>query len=606
MASWLSVLAERTEAAPDQRAARWPRVRWLVPAGYLIAALALTSLLWVDPMGRVPTTSSGTAGISNDVYLTAWSLRYVASAFAHGHLPALVTTALNWPHGVNLMWNTSVLLPAAVLTPVTLLAGPTLSLGILLVAGFAGSATAMFWVARQWGASAGAAALAGAVYGFSPAMRVAAQAHFHLQLAFLPPLIIHFLLRLVTGRGRVVRTGLWLGLLVTAQFFIAEELLVDTVLAGVIVLLALALSRPAAVPARLAGTGIGLVVGAAVAGVLCGAPLYVQLHGPLTETGSPWHVFRYGNQPADFVTAPPSMVLHGAGFTGYLTDSGQRLVEYFGYLGWPMLTVLILATAVFWRDLRIRLAGVTFLALELLSVGGHQVRIGPWHLRAELLPWYWLRQLPVLGQVLPNRLSLLADGAAAVVLGLAAGRILAVARARRDWRRPVIVAAAMAALAAAIVPVLPALVQAAPVPAVPAGWQQVIAGLHLRPGASVLVLPLDGALSMEIQAVTGERISVVGGYCITPDPAGHAASCDTHATLTRDQQTTQLRLTKLAAGVLIKPSRKTFASAIAAWRPDAVITTVGGNSPLGHYLLGFFGKPTAHRYGILGWRLSSG
>jgi hypothetical protein len=601
------VLAAPAEATPELHVPRWPRARWLVPACYLVAAIALTWFLWPDPASRAPTTTSGTAGISNDVYLTTWSLRYVATALQHGHLPALVTTALNWPQGANLMWNTSILLPAIVLTPVTLLAGPTLSLSIMLVLGFAGSAAAMFWVARQWGASVGAAALAGACYGFSPAMRVAAEAHYHLQLAFLPPLIIHLVLRLVTGRAagwaRVIRTGIWLGLLVAAQFFIAEELLVDTALAGVIVVLVLAASRPAAVRRRIIRASAGLATAAVLALALCSRALDVQLRGPLTETGSPWHVWRYGNQPADFVTAPAGMLLHGSGFTAYLSASGQRLVEYFGYLGWPMLILLILLTAAFWRDLAIRIAGLSFVLLELLSIGGHRVTVGPWHIQASVLPWYWLRHLPVLGEVLPNRLSLLADGAAAVVLALAADRIWAAVRDRQDWQRPAITVAAAAVLIAALVPVLPAAMQTAQVQAPPPGWQQVVAGLHLRPGAAVLVLPLDGALTMELQAVTGERISVVGGYCIAPDPAGHAASCETQATLTRDQQTTQLRLSSLAAGEMIKPSPTTFGSAIKAWRPAAVITTLGGNSDLGRFLLGYFGKPTAHRYAVMGWRL---
>ena len=41
--------------------------------------------------------------------LMAWFIRYAADAVAHGHLPALVTTALNAPHGINLMLNNSML-----------------------------------------------------------------------------------------------------------------------------------------------------------------------------------------------------------------------------------------------------------------------------------------------------------------------------------------------------------------------------------------------------------------------------------------------------------------------------------------------------------------
>ena len=68
--------------------------------------------------------------------------------------------------------------------------------------------------------------------------------HYHLQFAVLPPLIVDAVARLVTGRGRGVRTGLWLGLLCAAQLFIGEELLVYTAVASLILVVALALSRP--------------------------------------------------------------------------------------------------------------------------------------------------------------------------------------------------------------------------------------------------------------------------------------------------------------------------------------------------------------------------
>jgi hypothetical protein len=602
MVSRLSVLVHPARSADERPARRSLSVSWLVIFCYLLAAFVVTWHIWPDPAGRVPTTS-GPAGISNDVYLSAWSLRYVATALAHGHLPALTTTALNWPQGVNLMWNTSLLLPAVILTPVTLVAGPTVSLSILLVVGFAGSAAAMYFVLRRWGASYVASGLAGAFYGFSPAMRIAAEAHYHLQLAILPPLIIDAVLRLVTRRGRPVRTGIVLGLMVAAQLFTAEELLFETVLAALIIIVALAASKPAAIRAALKPTAAGLGIAVAIAGAICGYALYVQLHGPLTETGSPWHVNRYGNQPADFVAAPTSVLVHGSHFLSYLIASGQREVEYFGYLGWPLLVLPVLITIVFWRDLRIRIAGVAFAVLELLSIGGHPINIGPWHIHARALPWYWLQGLPVFNQSLPNRLSLLADGAAAALLAFAADRIWTALRATHGWRKPALTALAAAAVVAAIVPVLPAPVQAPAAPKVSASWADVMKHLHLKPGAAVLVLPLDGALTMELQAISAENISVVGGYCIAPDPTGYAAPCETGKILTSYQQTAQLRYTKLAAGRHDYPSSKTTALAILAWRPAAVITTVGGKNLLGRYLLHFFGRPTAHNRAVLGWRI---
>ena len=107
---------------------------WLVAACYLLGALVLTWRLWIDPAGRVQ------AGDPHDVDLFAWYMRYAATAVSHGRLPALITTVLNAPQGISLMWNTSLLLPGVLLTPVTLLAGPQVSLTVALTLGFAGSA----------------------------------------------------------------------------------------------------------------------------------------------------------------------------------------------------------------------------------------------------------------------------------------------------------------------------------------------------------------------------------------------------------------------------------------------------------------------------------
>ena len=163
--------------------------------GYLLAAYALTWRLWADPGARMVSGNPG------DVNLVAWFMRHSATAISHGRLPALVTTGLNAPQGISLMWNASMLLPGVLLAPVTLLAGPWTSLNLLLALGFAGSAASLFWVLRRWGASLGAAALGGAVYGFSPALVVSGLGHYHLQFAVLPPLIIDAVARLVTANN---------------------------------------------------------------------------------------------------------------------------------------------------------------------------------------------------------------------------------------------------------------------------------------------------------------------------------------------------------------------------------------------------------------------
>ncbi len=594
-------------AAGNRRPAEgnWRRAGLLVPCCYLLIAVALTSQIWADPAARVPATSSR---VESDIYLNVWFMRYAATAVAHGHLPALITTAVNSPRGINLMWNTSLLLPGLLLAPVTLLAGPTVSLAILQTVGFAGSAAALYLVLRRWGASIAAAAIGGAIYGFSPALMVAAEDHYHLQFAVLPPLIVDGVLRLATGRARPLATGSWLGLLAAAQLFIAEELLVDTAIVSALALIVLIASRPSAVAGKLAAVAAGAGIALIVALVICGHALLVQFRGPLAETGSPWPVTRYGTHPADLVTAPSAVLFHGR-YGQFLRKTRQQPTETFAYLGWPMLAAVAVGVVACWRDIRIRVAGVIFAVLEWVGLGSNGVTIAGWHVPDLLLPGHLFASVHALSQVLPNRFPILADGAAAAVFAFALDRVLAASVPWSAWSRPVVALAATLVL----LPVIPRPVPAGDVLPPPTGWKAALAALRLPPGAPVLVLPIspvlaDRALPMEWQAMTNVPVSLVGGYCIAPSPSGRAVLCEGRQVLDPAQHTTLVRINWLATGERSQtgPSRAAMAAAIAAWQPAAVVAAAGSDSHLGRYLIRFFGPPAVRRGAMLGWRVPAG
>jgi hypothetical protein len=296
---------------------------------------------------------------------------------------------------------------------------------------------------------------------------------------------------------------------------------------------------------------------------------------------------------------------------------GPRTAEAMAYLGWPLLIVLAAATIYFWRDGRIRVAGVTFFLLELFSLGGHSLSIGSWHLAAAALPWHWLAHLPLLDQALPNRLSIAADGAVGAVLAFTIDQ----ARLRLPAGRPRLLVPVAAAFV--LLPALPLGLPTANVGGPPPSWQRVLSQLHLPAGAPVLVLAggvaemqwqameAGGVAEMQWQAMANEPISVVGGYCITSArsgnainlSAGHAAACSSEGTLTPQQHITTLELSRLGHGISeAGPGRPVLATAIREWRAAAVITTEGDSGNLTRYLQSFFGPPAARSGQVLGWR----
>jgi hypothetical protein len=599
----VSVVPSAVESSPVAvlpRPRRRTWAQWLILGCYLLGAIVVTGRLWVHPAGRMQT------GDTQDVNLFAWFLRYSATAVSHGHLPALFTTTLNAPRGVNMMWNTAFLLPGVLLTPVTLLAGPQVSLTLVLTLGIAGSAASAFWVLRRWDASLRAAAIGGAVYGFSPALLNSGTGHYHLVVAVIPPLMIDALLRILTGHGRPVRGGVWLGVLTAVQLFIGEEPLVDTAVAGLILAGVLAASRPRAVPARIRGAGLGLGTGAGAALLLCAYPLWVQFRGPLREHSvlqGPWS----GNL-AFFVDPSGNLQFHTRSSANLVAAANLGLPEVLGYLGWPLIVVLAAAAIRYRRDLRVRAAAVTCAGLELCSLGGGPLTVAGRHLSGSFLPYHWLQGLPLFAQVLPDRFCILGAGAAGAALAFTLDRARSGARHRarpaaaRPGGRRAFLPVAMACLA--LVPLLPLPYRAArPVP-VPAGWQAVFARLRLAPGARVLVVPVPLVYdtdAMRWQADTGEPRTLVGGYFLGPDRTGQA-SFSIGPPLAAAEFLNQLRDGRSR----VWPSSPALArSALAYWRPDAVVAVTRRSSPLGRFLARLLGRPDFRSRSVLAWKVLS-
>ena len=153
-----------------------------------------TAGLWSDLAGRM------IAPNLPDAIHYSWWLGHTPHAIGQGENP-FTTLDLNWPEGVSAMNNTTLLLPALLLTPITLLAGSLVTLNLLNILAVPACALAGYWALRQvpWGPprSAGpqsarisrSAALVGAVaFAISPA--IVNSLIGHVTMAFAPGLPI--------------------------------------------------------------------------------------------------------------------------------------------------------------------------------------------------------------------------------------------------------------------------------------------------------------------------------------------------------------------------------------------------------------------------------
>jgi hypothetical protein len=367
-------------------------------------------------------------------------------------------------------------------------------------------------------------------------------------------------------------------------------------IASLVLVVVLAVSRPSAVWARLRGTAIGLVVAAAVALLLCAHALWIQFHGPLTEHGSPWLIAQHGNGLGAFVNPQAQLLFHTASSAAYAASHGANAAEYLAYLGPPLL-ILVAGVAIrYWRDLRVRAAAVTWAVLEALSLGVN----GP------LLPFHWLQGLPLLGDMLPSRLSITADGAAAAVLAfgldLALSSALRTAGPPRRGVSPRRAAPVVVALLA-VLPLVPRPVAAVTAAQVPAGWDTVFTRLHLPANASVLVVPAPYSHQGEAmlwQADTGQPGGLVAGWFLGPLPSGLAVPSYWGPGFTHE---TVLCLDALWQGNAAGHGcAKAARAALGYWHPAAVVADTSPGTPLGRFLIGILHKPAVQDGQMLGWR----
>jgi hypothetical protein len=621
--------ATEAAVAPEHRTSRSALPgrgpAFVIAACYIAAAFIVTWRVWVDPARLV------VAGNNNDQDTFLWFLQYSATAVSHGRLPALFTTTMNAPQGINVMTNGSVLLPGVLLAPVTLAFGPAASLAVLTTAAFAGSAGAMFWVLRRWGASRGAAILGGFVYGFSPAMLQSSLGHLHIHFAVLPPLIIDAALRLLVPasaglpRARVRKSawgGVWLGVLVAAQIFIGEEVLFLTAVAGVVLILAWVLaSGPISalrswyrLQARY--TMVALVCATGTIALLAGYALWYQFRGPLPQHGYPWNPEDFINDLDSFVTPSSMMVFHSTGSAAHAARLASSPPEYLAYLGWPLLIALAVATVAFWRNVAVRTTAIAFVALAVFSLGGH-LEFGGHNYWSLHLPWRLAEIFisPARGS-LPDRLALVTDGAAAALLAFALDQARALPAVR--WRVP-----ELATLVAVVVclPLVPLPLGANNPGPMPAGWTTVFSDMRLPVDARVLVVPTADsylALSEVWQAESGQPATMIGGYFIGPNGSGLTQGGGEGLPATVNYLI-HLWATEVpaaspyapdaATSFALQPEKPPSAAQVRAdfsfMCPAAVVAVTAPGSGLARYLTRLLGPPALRSGEVLAWRPSS-
>ena len=429
-----------TGTDPGRPPGRWRRwLNWMAARprarqaalllGFIVAGAAVT---W--RLGRIPLAGYLVAGrlpSTRDTASYVWGFWWMAHQVTHLANPWF-TGLMAAPAGVQLGFHTVMPLPGLLLTPVTLIFGPSASynLVVLITPGLLSYAT--YRAARLWLPSATGAIAAGAFFGLSAMLTEQAWYHLNIALgAVFLPMALEASVRLRRTPGR--RQAIILGLVMGAAVLTDQESAVLAVIVTGLALLPWLVYRPSWAKLRPAALAVGI-------GAVIASPQIIAMIQEITLAHA------RGGLAIDPHLLAVSYKQYGIGLPGMFTPTPR--VADFGLArlagpflhgrdneGMPMfgtvLTVLALfGLAVSWRRrsawlLAALWAGCAALALGTsLWIGMHQYLplALTWHgVRVSaLMPYTWFVRLPGLSSFREaDRLAILGLLPAALLAGAA-------------------------------------------------------------------------------------------------------------------------------------------------------------------------------------------
>jgi hypothetical protein len=576
------------------------RLRWrraFDRTDLVAAVLYLLGSLWVTyHLLRHPTIRVQANNVNDDA-MFQWALAHGGRVLTHGVNP-FVTGQLNVPDGVNLMANTSVLGLSLPLAPVTLLFGPAFAYAVLLLLALSGTAMGWYYVlSRHLVQSRVAAILGGLFCGFAPGMISQANGHPNIVAQFLIPFLVWRSVRL-REPGRSIRNGVALGLLVTWQAFINEEILFVTALGFGLFVGLYAVFKRGALRGAVKPALRGLLVAALVAGVLLAYPVYYQFFGPQAYQGLSSQIRNFGADVTSYVSFS-SQSFGGSGFTR--GKFAQNAAEENAFFGWPL--VVLIGMLVWWlrREAVVRALAGCGLVFALMSLGPKLFLHGK-HTRIPA-PFALLNWLPLFDTMVPTRLALAVIPVVGILLALGYQRMTAIrlpdspVPVRMLW---------FTLLVAALLPVAPRplpAINTLPTPAfVTSGlWRR-----YIPAGHSLVTVPLAGSRNVQPMfwsARTGLDLPVARGYFLGPGPDRD----DPQAIFGAPKRPTSILLDKVAAtGNQPKITAKERADAIndlRYWRATVVVLQPGthNDGDLWEVTSDLLGKPPVLIGGLWLW-----
>jgi hypothetical protein len=353
-------------------------------------------------------------GIGSDPTAFTWFLAWWPFAISH-HLNPLYTHLVWQPAGVDLAWMTSVPLLSLIGLPVMLLSGPVLAFNVLIIAAPALAAWAAYALCLDVTRAPAASLIGGYLFGFSSYEMAQTLGHLNLSFTtFVPLLLLTILHRLRGDLSRLVFI-LSAGILIICEFLTSMEICAMMFIFGAIAW-ALALAYLPQWRAALRRLFTDLLATAPAVVILLSPFLFSMLtHYGAVRLPKDWP-YSFSNDLLNLFIPTEINAFSFFPFTRITQNFSGNYTEQCGYIGLPLLAILLLFARQLWHFPLQRFLLVVWLCITLASFGPHLLIDG--HFSRIILPWVLAVHVPLAGSALPARFAMFSSLVLAIIAAM--------------------------------------------------------------------------------------------------------------------------------------------------------------------------------------------
>lgn len=440
-----------------------------------------------------------------------WGQKWVAYSFIN-HINPLYSNWINWPKGVNGMWQTWALGTAIFSFPLEEILHPITTYNISIFFASVLNCFSFFFLILKFTNKLYLSCFLGLWWGLSPYFAQQFEGHANLATAWSLPLVFYILYQVLFGDvTKWFSKAILLGLLVSYQYLNGVELLVSMAIFAVLSVFLYAVfffkyltRKRITLLLKLSSVSSLTFI------ILCFYPLYVQLYGKLRLI-PPLHLVRGVDSGALFVPGRYTLLGH-LGFT-FLRFAFNK-VELGSSVGGFFVIALIITLFFFKRNRLVTYFVVLSFISLVLSAGPKLILFKK---SLIILPWDFIGKYEPFKSMLPSRLTLyvLFFGLLAVGISLSTINNISGAFKKGLYLAPLTLAVV------GMIPVFPYFSFQLPQPTF---FYNNVFNL-VKPGEVIFIIPYarDGKSNiapMLWQADSNMRFKMMGGYALVPDKNG--------------------------------------------------------------------------------------